>query len=286
MTGTAEAPTQADHDTGLDVHLDVQGWPSTVRRSGSGRTVVFLHGAFFPSRWLPFHDALAARFDLVAPVTPGYLEGGPPAWMLGWDDLVLHQRALLDQLDIERFDLVGYDIGGWMAANFAAFHPERVRSLTVIAPMGLRVPDAPPMEWMAADPQRVVDALFNGDPGDHADLFPPPSDIEGFVNAYGENGVTARLIWEKRYDTRLDRRLSNISVPARVITPADDRIIPAVHAQRWADTLRDATLTTLDGVGHALLVQDPAGVADVVADFIESVPASPTSPSAQTGAAS
>ena len=265
MTST-NAPTQSD------IQLDVQGWPSTVRRSGSGRTVVFLHGAFFPTRWLPFHEQLATRFDLVAPVTPGYLEGGPPAWMLGFDDLVLHHRALLDALDIEQFDLVGYDIGGWMAANFASFYPDRVRSLTAIAPMGLRVPEAPAMEWMAADPQRVVEALFNGDAGDHADLFPPPSDIGGFVGAYGENGVTARLIWERRYDTRLDRRLSNIRVPAHLVSPDDDRIIPAVHSDRWAEILPTATLTRLSGVGHALLVQEPARVAQVVADFIESVP--------------
>ncbi len=265
MTSTA-APTHSD------IRLDVQGWPSTVRRSGSGRTVVFLHGAFFPTKWLPFHEALAGRFDLVAPVTPGYLEGGPPPWMLGFDDLVLHQRALLDALDVDRFDLVGYDIGAWMAANLAAFHPGRVRSLTAIAPMGLRVPEAPAMEWLAADPQLVVDALFNGEPGEHAELFPPPSDIEGFVGAYGENGVTARLIWERRYDTRLGRRLSNLDVPAHLITPSDDRIIPAVHAQRWSEILPSSTLTTLDGVGHGLLVQNPTGVAGTVADFIETVP--------------
>lgn len=267
---TTAAPTEADQT----IELDVQGWPSTVRRSGAGRTVVFFHGAFFPSRWLEFHDALAGRFDLVAPIHPGYLEGGPPPWMLGFDDLVLHHRALLDELSIGAFDLVGYDIGGWMAANFAAFHPDRVRSLTAIAPMGLRVPEAPPMEWMAADPQRVVDALFNGDAGDHGDIFPPPSDIEGFVGAYGENGVTARLIWERRYDTRLDRRLANITVPAHVITPVDDRIVPALHAERWAEALPNATLSRIDGVGHALLAQDPVRVAAAVADFIENVPAS------------
>ena len=269
MTDTAAAATQADST----IELDVQGWPTTVRRSGSGRTVVFLHGAFFPSRWLPFHDALARRFDVVAPVCPGYLEGGPPAWMLGFDDLVLHQRALFDLLELDQFDVIGFDIGGWMAANFAAFHPDRVRSLTAIAPMGLRVPEAPAMEWMAADPKRVVDALFNGDPGEHRDLFPPPSNIEGFVGAYGENGVTARRIWERRYDTRLDRRLSNVAAPSHLVTPSDDRIIPAVHAQRWAEILPDATLTTLDGVGHGLLVQDPDRVAATVADFIDTVPA-------------
>jgi pimeloyl-ACP methyl ester carboxylesterase len=269
MTTTIDRPGGAEAP---DVHVEVQGWPTTVRRSGSGRTVVFLHGAFFPTRWLPFHTLLAERADVVAPVHPGYLEGGPPAWLRGFDDLVLHQRALLDQLGVDRFDLVGYDIGGWMAANLAAFHPDRVRSLTVIAPMGLRVPDSPPMEWLAADPARTVDAMFNGDVGDHAGMFPPPSDIEGFVEAYGENGVTARLIWERRYDTRLDRRLEHLTTPAHVITPSDDRIVPSAHAERWHELLRDSRLTRLDGVGHALIVQDPSTVATAVVDFIESVP--------------
>lgn len=262
--------------------LDVHGWPTTVRRAGTGRTVVFLHGAFFPTSWLPFHDLLAERFDLVAPVLPGYLEGGPPDWVRGFDDLVLHVRALLDRLDIGMFDLVGYDIGGWLAADLAAFHPDRVRSLTVIAPMGVRVPEAPPMEWMAANPARVIDALFNGDAGGHAEMFPPPSDIEGFVRGYGENGVTARLIWERRYDVRLDRRLGNLAMPTHIVTPTDDRIVPALHAQRWAHLVPDASLTSLDEVGHALIVQDPGTVASSVADFIDAVPFTTTSTSGTT----
>jgi pimeloyl-ACP methyl ester carboxylesterase len=233
---------------------------------------VFLHGAFFPTNWLPFHDLIADRFDLVAPVLPRYREGGPPDWARAFDDLVLHHRALLDLLGIGSFDLVGYDIGGWLAAEVAAFYPDRVRSLTVVAPMGLRVPEAPPMEWMAANPARVVDALFNGDPGEHAGMFPPPSDIDGFVQGYGENGVTARLIWERRYDVRLDRRLAQLSMPTHVVTPSDDRVVPALHAERWAALVPGATLTRLDGVGHALMVQDPGAVASTVAAFIDAVP--------------
>jgi pimeloyl-ACP methyl ester carboxylesterase len=258
------------------IELDVHGWPTTVRRAGHGRTVVFLHGAFFPTNWLPFHDLIADRFDLVAPVLPGYLEGGPPDWVRAFDDLVLHHRALLDLLGIGSFDLVGYDIGGWLAAEVAAFYPDRVRSLTVVAPMGLRVPEAPPMEWMAANPARVVDALFNGDPGEHAGMFPPPSDIDGFVQGYGENGVTARLIWERRYDVRLDRRLAHLSIPTHVVTPSDDRVVPALHAERWAALVPGATLTRLDGVGHALMVQDPGAVASAVAAFIDAVPVDPS----------
>jgi len=273
-TGPRPGPDRAGaaHDVD-EVVVDVHGWPTTVRRAGAGRTVVFLHGAFFPTRWLPFHDGLAQRAELIAPILPGYLEGGPPDWLLGFDDLVLHHRALLDALGAERVDLVGFDLGGWLGATLAAFHPERVRSLTLIAPMGLRVPEAPPMEWMAADPKRVVDALFNGDPGAHAGMFPPPSDIDGFVQAYGENGVTARLVWERRYDVRLERRLRHLATPAHVVTPADDRVVPAQHAQRWAAALAGSRLSTLEGVGHGLLLQEPDQVATLVSTFIEEVPA-------------
>ncbi|MFN3258681.1 MAG: alpha/beta fold hydrolase [Ilumatobacter sp.] len=271
-SSTATSPDLPGAESSAPDHvIEVHGWPTTVRRSGSGPTVLFLHGAFFPSAWLPFHQRLADRTDLIAPVHPGYLEGGPPDWLGGFDDLVIHYRALLDELDPGPVHLVGYDLGGWLAGNLAAFLPERFGSLTVISPTGLRLPDAPPMEWMAADPQRVVDALFNGEPGPHASLFPPPSDIGGFVTAYGENGVTARLIWERRYDTRLDRRIANVALPAHVITPSDDRLVPPAHADRWAELLADSRITRLDDVGHALIVQEPITVADAVVDFIQEV---------------
>jgi len=257
--------------TGHETVVDVQGVATHVRRAGSGRPMLFLHGAFFPTRWLPFPERLAQRSDLVAPVLPGYAEGGPPDWLRGFDDLVLYARALLDTLQLGRADVVGFDLGGWVAGTFAAYYPDRVRSLTVIAPTGLHVPEAPAMEWLAADPERVADALFNGDPGPHRELLANGSDIDAFVEAYGENGVTARLIWERRYDIRLARRLSYLTMPTHVLTPAEDRVVPPRHAERWAEIIPGATLTRLGGVGHAAIVQDPGAVADRVLAFVEEV---------------
>lgn len=248
--------------------LEVLGAPSHLRRAGTGRPLVVLHGAFSPTAWLPFHDELARHAEVIAPILPGYLEGEPPEWLRGFDDLVLHLRGLLDQLDLGAVDLVGHDLGGWLAATFAAYYPERVRTLSVLAPTGLRLPDHPPMEWLAADPARVVDALFNGEPGEHAGMFPPPSDIDGFVRTYGENGVTARLIWERRYDVRLERRLRHLAVATHVITPIDDRVVPPAHAERWAELVPGARLTRVADVGHALHIQDPVGVASIVSQEV------------------
>jgi pimeloyl-ACP methyl ester carboxylesterase len=253
--------------------VDVAGHPTVVRRAGSGRPLLYLHGAFFPTRWLPFHDRLGAHADVIAPLHPGYREGGPPDWLRGFDDLVLHYHDLLDVLDLERVDVVGYDLGGWLAAQLSRFYPERVRSLTLVSASGLRMPDAPMFEFLAADPRRVIDALFNGEPGEHAADLPNPADVGSFVEAYGENGVTARLIWERRYDHRLDRRSLGLRMPSLVITPDDDRVVPVAHAHRWAELLPDSRLVTLAGVGHALVVQAPDELSSAIATFLSEVPA-------------
>ncbi len=267
QTSTVQAPA--------DDHVDVDGYATTVRRRGSGRTVVFLHGAFFPTLWTPTHERLAEKFDLVAPLHPGYAEGGPPAWMLGVDDLVLHYRGLLDGLDLDRVDLVGYDLGAWIGGLVAAYYPERFRSFTAVAPMGMWVPEAPMFEFLAADPARVAAAVFNGDVEGRGHLFPPPDadDIDAFVATYGQNGVTARLIWERRYDVGLARKLARVRLPSLVLVPADDRILSDEHARAWVEALPDARLEVVDGPGHGMVLQAPQAVADAIAANVSEVPA-------------
>ena len=62
----------------------------------------------------------------------------PP--VTGIDELVRHTGRLLDALDVDRMALVGHSLGGWLAASFAAAHPERVRVLVLAAPFGLESP--------------------------------------------------------------------------------------------------------------------------------------------------
>lgn len=47
-------------------------------------------------------------------------------------------RALLDHLNIERADIMGYSMGARIAAVMAVYHPERVRSL-VLGGLGIRL---------------------------------------------------------------------------------------------------------------------------------------------------
>lgn len=247
--------------------LELPDGPVHLRRAGSGEPLLFLHGSHLAGLWLPWHAALAESHDVVYPLTPGFREGQPPDWLRGFDDLVLALRDLLDVLELPRVHLVGWALGGWVAANLAVFWPARVASLVLVSPLGLRVPGHPPLDYLAIDPGRLPELLFDGDAEAYAGLLPDPDEPAEYARAYGEHGVSARLIWERRYDLKLERRLPRVRVPALVVRPQEDRVVPGEHAERWAELLPCARLETIRDTGHGLPAQAPRALADLVSAF-------------------
>lgn len=250
--------------------LDVDGTTVSLRRAGSGEPVLFLHGHWATARWLPLHAALAESVDLIAPDTPGFGDSPAPEWLLGRDDLVLFYRDLLDTLGLGSVHVAGYGLGGWIAADLAVWFPERVRSLALLAPFGLRVPGEPIADVFLMNPAAYDDAYYNGEPvpglvpgvGTPADGGP-----EGFSARYGEMGTAAKLMWQRRYDLKLETRLPRLSVRALVVRADDDRIVPAAHAERWTELL-GAQLVTVPGAGHAFPITEPSSTADALTAFV------------------
>ncbi|GAB3743317.1 alpha/beta hydrolase [Amycolatopsis oliviviridis] len=64
----------------------------------------------------------AGRSEQTAPIRDG---ADQAAWL----------TTVLTHLDLPSVHLIGYSFGGWLAANFAARAPERLKSLTVIDPV-------------------------------------------------------------------------------------------------------------------------------------------------------
>ena len=103
----------------------LRGIETVVQIAGEGDPLVFLHGAGTVTGF----DALlplAERFRLIVPFHPGF---GPSADDTTVDDIHDYRRHyldLFDELGLEEMALAGHSLGGWLAANFAADHTERV----------------------------------------------------------------------------------------------------------------------------------------------------------------
>lgn len=261
--------------------VDVRGLPTAYRRRGSGAPVVFLHAGGMTRapwgltrKWLPFHERLSERVDLIAPEQPGFGDTPAPGWLRSVDDVVVHLDDLLETLGSSEIHLVGHSLGGWIAARLAVLYPRRLRSLTLLSPLGLRVAKAPAFDYFRMTPDEADDVLFGGHGERYAEQLEMGERVEATVLSYREITNTARIAWNPRYDVRFDRLLSRVTCPSLVVAAEQDNVLPRVHCERYAELLPDARLEVIAGnevpTGHLALTQEPQRLADLIADFVDS----------------
>jgi pimeloyl-ACP methyl ester carboxylesterase len=244
-----------------------------LRRRGAGEPVLYLHGDAFTRQWPAFLQQLSEECAVLAPEHPGYGDSEIDDTIQSFEDLVLHYDALLDTLGQDRVHLVGHALGGWLAANLAVVYPRRFKSLTLMTPMGLRIADAPLIDVFRMTPEETLAALFNGRGEAFADLFVHDGEPEDTIRSLTERATAARLMWNPRYDHRLEHRLQRVVAPTLVLGVQDDRMVPTATAARYAELITDARLETLPGApgqpsGHAVHVEQPEAVAALVAAHV------------------
>ena len=105
----------------------------------NGRAVLLLHGRNFPSSyWEPAIKALTgAGYRVVVPDQVGFGKSSKPLAELSFDDLARHTAYLLDQLHLDRVDVVAHSLGGMLGVRFTRSYPARVDRLLLEAPIGL-----------------------------------------------------------------------------------------------------------------------------------------------------
>src|SRR5256884_6438837 len=114
--------------------LKVQDVAIKLHHAGRGPTVLFLHGAGGVPQWLPFFDALAEHYDLLVPEHPGFGGSDDPPWMRSMPDLAMFYLDLVEEAGLDRINLIGNSLGGWLAADILLRDPAPFRSLVPLAP--------------------------------------------------------------------------------------------------------------------------------------------------------
>ncbi len=101
---------------------------------GSGPTVLVIHGSGggYDQGELIAHVVLGEDFRWITPSRFGYLRSTFRE-DASWDDQAHAYQYLLDHLGIDRVAVVAMSHGGPSAVLFAALHPERVSSLTLVS---------------------------------------------------------------------------------------------------------------------------------------------------------
>lgn len=264
--------------------INVRGRSVTVIEAGTGAPLVYLHGFAdvhgVAARLQPFHQRLAQSAHVIAPAHPGCAGGDELAESCGIDDVVFHYLEVIDALGLECFDLVGHCAGGWIAAELAVRHPERIGRLVLIGACGLFVAGAPIGDvFMHSQPECGVDyhtlreLLFASNDAPAATRFFPDGrgEVEEEVRRYQMLRFGSFVGFKPPYfySRVLRSRLHRAAMPALVVWGEHDRMVPRAHGEAYAEGLVSANgLKLVAGAGHAAPLEQPEMTADMVVRFL------------------
>ena len=237
---------------------------------GTGPDLLFLHGAGGAGRWLEFQERLAGRFRLRFPSHPGHGGSAAAEWIQHISDLAYHYLDLLDSQHLDRVHLVGASFGGWIAAEIAVMASHRLRSLTLIDPVGIKVDGWIYPFLFGMDIPEIVHTVFRN-PMAALALAPPDQSVETLAQQYRQGTAIARVSWNPYlYDPLLRRRLARITAPTLLCWGAHDRLAPVEPCgQAWAKEIPGAHLRVFADSGHVPHLEEPAAVAAAVIEFCE-----------------
>jgi pimeloyl-ACP methyl ester carboxylesterase len=269
--------------------VDVGDLTFDVRADGpdDGRPVLLLHG--FPETslsWATVTPLLtAAGLRTYAPDQLGYSPGARPAEVGAYSMANLAQVTcdLLTALDLRRVDVVGHDWGASVAWTLAAWHTDRIRSLTAVS---LPHPSAFTAAWRSDPEQQERSSYFRlfWQAGKAEELLladgarrlrrmlggVPAEAVDEYVAVLSAPGaLTAALNWYRAMGS--GTAVEPVAVPTTFVWSDRDVAIGRTAAEGCAaHVIGDYRFVELPGVTHWIPEQAPAQLATAILDRIAS----------------
>ena len=259
----------------------VDGAQLVYHRIGGGRPLLVLNGFGATSAdWDPsFIDRLASSNELILLNNRGIGGSTDDGQSFDIAKLAADAARVIETLGIERTNVLGWSMGGFIAQAFAVKYADRVDKLVLLSTDsgGIEADLASPDVW-----SELVDTF--GTPNEQARrllflLF--PTDVaESFYREFGDIVAAARAQLSvellNRQAAAMDawrrngvaRQLREIRVPVLIATGTEDIVIPASNALKLANTIPGAWLAQFPHGGHAFMAQYPRPLADLINCFL------------------
>ncbi|GAA3654283.1 alpha/beta hydrolase [Nonomuraea antimicrobica] len=245
--------------------------PPLLLLHGSGPGVTAL------ANWRQIIPVLSASRRVIAPDQLGFggtATGEPRTYGRGaWTG---HALALLDQLGVDRADVIGNSMGGAIALSLAAARPSLLRRIVLMGSMGVAMPLPEGLDgvWRyepSIEESRRVIGLFaynrelitddlvqmryeaSTRPSvrdSWAAMFPPPR--QRWVDDLALSGA----------------ELNAITQPVLLVHGRDDKVVPWSSSAALLDLLPDARMHILAGCGHWTMIERTADFLAVVEPFL------------------
>jgi pimeloyl-ACP methyl ester carboxylesterase len=259
--------------------------------AGSGPPVVLIHGMVNSSRhWESVALRLADHYTVIAPDLIGHGDSATPRGDYSLGAHAAGIRDLLAAIGVDRATIVGHSLGGGVAMQFFYQFPQRTERLVLVSSGGLgqevspllrtaALPGASAALWIVAHP-RLVDGLEDAGQrlrrrgsGKGVYLQAVARALRPLARAGAREAFLQTLrsvidVKGQRVSAR-DRLYLLRHMPTLIVWGERDHTIPLEHG-RWAhEAAPGSRFETLPRAAHFPHLEDPAGLAAALREFIE-----------------
>ena len=249
---------------GIDLHVERQG--------DKGPAIVFLHYWGGSSRtWHHVTARLAPSCRTIAIDHRGWGRSDAPPAGYALADLAADALAVIGQLGLDRFVIVGHSMGGKVAQLMAAGRPAGLDGLVLVAPAPPTPLALPPVarDMMATayasrhSVEHTIDQVLTATPL-------APADRELVIEDSLRGAPQAKLAWPTATSREdISGLVGQIAVPTLVVCGAGDRVdSPAIIEAELMPRIPHARLTVLPEIGHLVPLEAPAALAAAIAEFV------------------
>jgi len=242
---TIECSTRTVKTVGTELSL-VEG--------GSGKPLLVFHEELGDPGWFKWQQELAKTHQVITPQHPGFGVSPRIPWAMNIGDLANFYAQVMVEQGWVGADVIGFSLGGWVAAEMAAQDPSLFSSMTLVGPAGIKPPEGFICDiYEIETPEYIANSVKNiANTAEYDNLFGgeiTPEQYERFEDATAE---TARFAWQPYLNNpALSHRLGAVrDLPTLIIWGEDDGIVPISAADIYNQSIKGSKLVTLKDCGH------------------------------------
>ncbi len=230
-----------------------------VVTGGTGKPLLVLHGELGFPGWLKWNTALAAKRTLCIPMHPGFGKSPAADWIMTIRDQAAFYSRFIREQKLTPCDVIGFSLGGWIAAEMALANPTQFSKLVLVGATGVRPPSGVIADLFTVTAGAYLNSSVADKQGDEfKKLFGGEQTPEQFEAWEDARAQTSRLAWQPyMFGHSMPELLANIAdLPTLIMWGKKDAIVPLSAGELYNKKIPGSKLVTFD-CGHMPEVEKP-----------------------------
>ncbi|MCG9727221.1 alpha/beta fold hydrolase [Vibrio brasiliensis] len=262
----------------------IDGCEMAYQDVGQGPVIVFGHSYLWDSKmWAPQVEALSQHYRCIVPElwAHGHSDFAPGSTR-SLADYAQQILALMDDLDIETFSLVGLSVGGMWGTELVSLAPQRVKSLVLMDTFVGLEPEVTHKKYFAmldtisqvqAVPEPIVEAvtpLFFANDVQQDNPQLAEQFAQYLMALKGEQAAeiarVGRMVFGRRDQIE---EIEKFALPVLIAVGQEDKPRPVLESYLMHDSISGSELIQIPKAGHISNLEQPEFVTEMLINFLD-----------------